>query len=364
MMRRRIQLAAVCLVLLLPLAFLPGCQTLGYYAQAVNGQLSVWHASQPIDGLLEQESTQPALRQRLLLVTGIRNFASEQLALPDNDSYRNYADVQRPYVVWNVFAAPELSLMPKTWCFPFAGCVAYRGYFSEEAAGRFADTLRKNSLDVYVGGVPAYSTLGWFDDPVLSTFINYPDAELARLIFHELAHQVAYAPDDTMFNESFATAVELEGVRRWLDYTGQEQLFAVFEQSRARYGEFLELVMRTRRELEQIYGSDADEESKRSQKAEAFERLRTSYSQLKVRWGGYSGFDQWFSESLNNAKLGSVAAYNELVPAFQKLLADKGGELGAFYDAVRELASLPEAQRRERLDALRTTVASGDVLAR
>lgn len=348
---KRYRLFVVLLIVLLPLAFLPGCQTLGYYAQAVNGQLAVWHASQPIQRLLEEDDTGPALRERLLLASDIRTFASEHLALPDNDSYRKYADVGRPYVAWNVFAAPELSLTPETWCFPFAGCVAYRGYFSQEAAERYAGKLREKSLDVYVGGVPAYSTLGWFDDPVLSTFINYPDAELARMIFHELAHQVAYAPGDTVFNESFATAVELEGVRRWLDQTGRVDLFAGFERSRARYGEFLELVMNTRNELEKLYGSEMDEATKRSRKAEAFERLRASYSQLKVGWGGYSGYDQWFAESLNNAKLGSIAAYTQLVPAFQKLLAENAGDLAAFYESVRQLAELPEAERRSRLGA-------------
>ena len=346
---RRLRWIFLLIAVVMPFVFLPGCQTLGYYAQAVNGQLAIWNASAPIERVLEEDDTTPELRQRLELVSSIRTFASEELALPDNDSYRNYADLGRPYVLWNVFAAPELSLEPETWCFLFAGCVAYRGYFSEDDARQFAAELRERGLDVYVGGVPAYSTLGWFDDPVLNTFIGYPDAELARMIFHELAHQIAYAAGDTVFNESFATAVELEGVRRWLESSGQSELFAAFERSRARYRDFLDLVMRTRRDLEAIYQSEVPDGVKRAQKAQAFERMLASYGQLKTSWGGYRGFDPWFSESLNNAKLGSIAAYNELVPAFQRLLTRHDGNLGDFYETVRELAALPLEERRGRL---------------
>jgi len=197
-------------------ASLSGCANIGYYFQAVGGQMEIWNRSRPIEKLVGDERTDARLRERLSLVLKVREFASRELALPDNQSYRKYADLQRPFAVWNVFATKEFSIAPVEWCFPFAGCVAYRGYFSEEGAGQFAAGLRSQGHDVFVAGIPAYSTLGWFDDPVLNTFIFYPDAEIARLTFHELAHQVVYVSGDTVFNESFATAVELEGVDRWL----------------------------------------------------------------------------------------------------------------------------------------------------
>lgn len=332
-----------------------GCQTIGFYAQAVNGQLAVWRATEPIESLLEDEQTDPALRQRLLLVSEIRAFASEALELPDNASYRSYADLKRAYVVWNVFAAPEFSLEPVTWCFPFAGCVGYRGYFSREGADKFATNLKDTglngtNLDVFVGGVPAYSTLGWFADPVLNTFIGYPDAELARLIFHELAHQIAYAPGDTVFNESFATTVELEGVRRWLEHGGRSAQFEAFNVARRRQQDFLDLVMRTRALLDALYQQDMPDQEKRSMKVDTYKQMRSEYLQLKQEWGGFSGYDLWFENSLNNAKLSSVAAYNQLVPAFQQLLARNGGALGPFYEAVVALTKLTVEQRREQLE--------------
>jgi predicted aminopeptidase len=339
---------------LLFLAGLCGCQTIGFYAQAVNGQLAVWRAAEPIEKVLENEQTDPALRERLLLVSDIREFASSEIGLPDNDSYRRYADLKRPYVVWNVFAAPEFSLDPVTWCFPFAGCVGYRGYFSREGAEKFANQLKATgsndkNLDVFVGGVPAYSTLGWFSDPVLNTFIDYPDTELARLIFHELAHQVAYAKGDTMFNESFATTVELEGVRRWVAHTGRSAEFEAFKSARARQQDFLDLVMRTRGLLKAVYQEEMPDEIKRSRKEDAYAQMREEYVKIKEGWGGFSGYDLWFGESLNNAKLGSVAAYNQLVPAFQALLAEHDGDLEPFYEAVVELAKLTPEKRSVRL---------------
>ncbi len=330
---------------------LASCQTVGYYSQAAGGQMQLWRAAKPIDELLEDENTDPLLRQRLELVSEIRAFAIEELSLPDNGSYRRYADLERPYVIWNVFAAPALSLDPVTWCFPIAGCVGYRGYFSEQGAQRFAAGMRKRGFDVYVGGVPAYSTLGWFDDAVLNTFIGYPDADLAQLIFHELAHQVAYAPGDTTFNESFATAVELEGVKRWMAASGRDAQSAAVETALSRHQDFLDLVMRTRAELQEIYQSEQSDEVKLSLKVDAYSRLREGYQALKREWGGYSGYDLWFEEPLNNAKVGSVAAYNQLVPGFRQLLADNGGDLNAFYAAVVELIDMTPEERRARLGA-------------
>jgi len=345
----RFRLIAAALIAVMLVVSLSSCQTLSYYSQAVGGQIGVWRAAEPIDELLRDEETSPALRLRLELVSSIRSFAADELALPDDGSYRRYADLKRPYVLWNVFAAPELSLAPVTWCFPIAGCVGYRGYFSEDAAQRFAAGLRDKDLDVYVGGVAAYSTLGWFDDAVLNTFIDYRDTELARLIFHELAHRVAYAPGDTTFNESFATAVELEGVRRWLEDSGRSAEMAEFELARSRHQAFLDLVMRTRDELQAIYEADSPDEQKRLLKVDAYTRMREVYEDLKRDWGGYSGYDRWFAAPLNNAKLASVAAYNQLVPGFQRLLARNGGDLEAFYREVNALVKLPQEERRARL---------------
>jgi predicted aminopeptidase len=328
---------------------LASCQTVAYYSQAAGGQMELWRAAEPIDELLADENTDPVLRERLELVLEITTFATEELSLPGSGSYQRYADLERTYVMWNVFAAPALSLDPVTWCFPIAGCVGYRGYFSEEGAQRFASGMRERGFDVYVGGVPAYSTLGWFDDAVLNTFIGYSDADLAQLIFHELAHQVAYAPGDTTFNESFATAVELEGVKRWMAASGRAAMSEALETALSRHQDFLDLVMSIREELEVIYQSEGTDEVKLSQKVNAYSNLRHGYQVLKQKWGGYSGYDLWFEGPMNNAQIGSVAAYNHLVPGFQQLLADKGDDMNAFYEAVVELTRLSIEERRARL---------------
>ncbi len=328
---------------------LSGCQTLGYYAQAIGGQWELWCATRPIDSLVSDETTEPALRERLVRVAGIRDFASKHLAMPDDDSYREYADLRRPYAVWNVFAAKEFSLSPQQWCFPIAGCVAYRGYFSEEKARVFAAGLDEQGLDTFVAGVPAYSTLGWFDDPVLNTFIGYPEAEIARLIFHELAHRVVYVSGDTVFNESFATAVELEGVERWLTMNGAPQQREAFHVAQARKEQFLDLTGRTRERLRGLYAQEMPEHSRRAAKADVLRVMREEYRSLKESWDGFAGFDPWFEKPLNNAKLVSIAAYSDLVPAFRRMLAEKGGDLPAFYAEVKRLARLPKAERAARL---------------
>jgi predicted aminopeptidase len=332
-------------------AAIASCQTMGYYAQAIGGQMELWQATKPIEQWVRDDRTEPALRQRLARVADIRDFASRELALPDNDTFRGYADLHRPYVVWNVFAAAEFSLDPVQWCFPFAGCVAYRGYFSEEGAQRFGAKLQDDGLDVFVGGVPAYSTLGWFNDPVLNTFVNYHEAELARLIFHELAHQVAYVTDDTAFNESFATAVELEGVHRWIDARATPDVQQAFDEAQVRKRQFLSLVGATRSSLKDLYARDLPKEHKRAAKAEAFRALLADYAALKQSWGGFNGYDRWFQQPLNNAKLVSVAAYFDHVAAFQRMIGEADGDLAAFYAEVRKLARLPKAQRLARLDA-------------
>jgi predicted aminopeptidase len=331
---------------------LAGCGNLGYYWQSVGGQFDIWQREVPIERLLADPGIDPALKAQLERALRIRDYASRELGLPDNRSYRSYADLARPFVVWNVFAAPEFSLLPKQWCFPFAGCVNYRGYFSEDEARAMAERLKAEGHDVHVGGVPAYSTIGGFADPVLNTFIRYPEPELARLLFHELAHQVVYVRDDTVFNESFATVVEQAGVARWLAAHGSEAdraRHAKLQQFRER---FRRLVAQTRSELAALYAADLPAAEKRRRKAEAFAALKQAYAEERRDWGGFPGFDRWFAQPLGNAHLVSVAIYTQQVPAFEALLRQQDNDLGRFYRAVRELAALPAAERRHRLAAL------------
>lgn len=328
-----------------------GCTNIGYYYQAVEGQMQVWNRSRPIAQVIDDTHTSPQVRERLSLVLRVRDFASGELALPDNGSYRKYADLERPFVVWNVFAAAEFSVAPKEWCFPFAGCVGYRGYFSQARAEQFGEELRQKGLDVFVTGMPAYSTLGWFDDPVPNTVMRYPDAELARLIFHELAHQVVYVPGDTVFNESFAVAVELEGVDRWLARDGDVAKRAAFDLYQQRKGAFIDLVMKYRDSLKTLYASAASDAEKRQKKAETFAAMKAEYLTLKSSWGGYADYDRFFAEELNNAHLVPVAIYSELVAGFRRVLAENGGDFKRFYAAVREIRKLPKEQRQAKLKA-------------
>lgn len=309
-----------------------GCESLNYYAQAVGGHLSVMRAARPIETWLSDPETPKDLRSRLEIARGIREFASRELALPDNGSYGSYAELHRPYVAWNVYAAPMFSVEPKQECFPFTGCVSYRGFFSEAEARRYAEKLRLAGNDVYLGGVPAYSTLGWFDDPLLSTFIRYPDAQLARLLFHELAHQQVYASGDTTFNESFAVAVEEEGVRRWLRTQGRDAELAVFHAGQTRKRELAAAVEGIRKRLDAVYRSEASAEEKTRAKAQEFARLRAE-------------FGNFVPVEPNNAFLVSIAVYTELVPGFERLLAQVGGNLPAFYKRVRELANDDKSAR-------------------
>jgi predicted aminopeptidase len=335
--------------LLLVAVTLPGCETLGYYTQALRGQTELWRASRSMSEVMADPQSSDALKARLELASRIREFASRELGLPDNGSYRAYADLKRSYVVWNVFSAETLSIKPKQWCFPFAGCVAYKGFFSKAQADALAEELARDGFDVFVSGVPAYSTLGYFNDPLLNTFIHYPPAELARLIFHELAHQVAYARDDTVFNESFAVAVEREGVRRWLARYGSQKDAQAYDQARARRTAFGELIRKYRGKLEDLYSSTQPAQSKLANKAVVFDELRSEYAQLKTSWGGFKGYDFWIGEHANNATIASIAVYTQQVPAFEALLAEAGGDLTRFYAEVRQLARSPKEEREERL---------------
>ncbi|MBK9234616.1 MAG: aminopeptidase [Rhodoferax sp.] len=339
-----------------------GCADLGYYTQSVGGHLKLMQAARPVSAWLSDEATPQTLRERLVLAQQMREFAVSELGLPDNASYQRYADLRRRAAVWNVVAAPEFSLTLRTWCFPVAGCVGYRGYFDEAEARRMAEQERAQGLEVSVYAVPVYSTLGWLNwaggDPLLNTFIQYPQTELARLIFHELAHQVVYVRDDTVFNESFATAVERLGSRRWLAKQGSDELRQAHAEFEQRRQQFRALTAATRSRLTAIYaasgGERVDVQTTRALKAEAMAEFRAAYAALRTSWGGFGGFDAWVAGA-NNAAFGAQAAYDELVPAFEALFASTQGDWRAFYDAVRQLAEMPKAQRTRELKRLETS---------
>jgi predicted aminopeptidase len=320
-----------------------------YYWQAASGQFDVWRRARPVDAVLADAATPPALRERLTLANEIRDWASREMMLPDNGSYRQYADLQRPFVVWNVFAAGPLSIKPEQSCFPVAGCVSYRGFFAEADARDYAARLAARGLDVHVSGVPAYSTLGWLDDPLLNTFIRYPETELVRLVVHELAHQRVYVRDDTEFNESFASAVEEEGVRRWLARPGKAGLREGFERSQRMRKDFAALVLKYRNALDTLYASDRPRGALLAGKAQLIEQLGTDYLALRDgAWQGFRGYDRWFAQDINNATLASIGLYSGARPAFTALLERSGG-LGAFWRTMQELAELPRDTRRARL---------------
>jgi predicted aminopeptidase len=331
------------------IAALPGCGTM-YLTQAATGQWHVMHERRPINAVIADPHTPEPLRQRLTDVRAARDFASHELELPDNRSYRSYADIGRPYVVWNVVATPEFSIEPKHWCFPIAGCVAYRGYFREKSARKFASTLTREGFDVTLGGVPAYSTLGKLADPVMSTMLRYGDNELAAIIFHELAHQLLYVKNDSEFNEAFAVTVERAGLERWLKLRGHDASIKEYEEDRTREIAFVELFARGRSRLARLYASGIPPEAMRQKKAEVFAELATDVRELERRQGVHSSvYDSWLAQGLNNAHLASVATYFDCVPGFERLLHEQGGDLTRFYSAARELSRLPRAARHEKL---------------
>ncbi len=333
---------ALCILLFL-LGF-SGCAQMGYYAQSIRGQLDIWRRERPIPEVISDAASPPALREKLALVLKVRAFASSDLGLPQNQSYQRYADLQRPFVVWNVFATPEFSTRPVQWCFVMAGCVSYRGYFAKADADAFAAEAASGQ-DVYVGGVPAYSTLGWFADPVLNTFVNSAPVTLARIIFHELSHQVVYVKDDSVFNESFAVAVEREGLKRWIARHGTPQDRELFEKSQARRADFVGLVQTYRTRLNTLYKQGGAPAVMRASKQRHFDEMQRDYEKLKISWGGFAGYDRWFAQQPNNALLASVAIYTQRVPAFEAMLREQGGELPKFFDVVKALARQDRAAR-------------------
>ena len=358
-MKRALLMASLALVGVALLAgttlcLTTGCSTIAYYAQSVGGHLKLVNSAKPVSDWLADPQTPESLKERLALTQRMREYAVTELKLPDNASYRRFADIKRPAAVWNVVAAPELSLALKTWCFAVVGCVGYRGYYDHGEAEAFATTLRAEGLEVNVYGVPAYSTLGalpgnWLADPLLSTFIHYPEGELARLIFHELTHQVAFATGDTVFNESFATTIERIGGARWLETQAAEQAREEYERYSGRREDFRALTQKYRDEFSAMYASALSDADKRVAKAALMQRLRADYESLKAeRWGGFPGYDGWFARA-NNASLGVLAAYNELVPNFDRLFEREGRDFNRFYAEVKRLAALPFDQRRAEL---------------
>jgi predicted aminopeptidase len=340
------------ILLLVSTLSLPGCATLGYYSQAVSGHLGLISARVPIKKVIAHPATSEHVRERLIVALEAREFAIRELGLPDNDSYTSFVQLDRPAVVFNVFSTPEFSLKPTTWCFPVAGCVVYRGYFSKAAADRFAASYSLQGEDTWVGGSSAYSTLGRFSDPLLSTMLYREDARLGGLLFHELAHQRVYAKDDSAFNEAFATAVEEEGVRRWLGGAGRHEELASWQAAGERAAAFDLLVARTRGRLQELYSSGRHPDEMRVAKAETFRLLEQEYEALKVSWDGWNGYDRWFESPLNNARLIPSATYRTLVPAFRILLRQADGDLEAFYRECEALAALPWDERQAQLRRL------------
>ncbi len=334
----------------LMLAALSGCTSTAYLLQAANGEWHVIHGRKPIVQVIDDPQTPEPLIRELAEVREARDFASHELDLPDNDSYRTYVRIDRPYVVWNVVAAPVLSLRPKEWCFPIAGCVAYRGYFKEQRARDFAARLKHDGYDVVIEGVPAYSTLGKLPDPVMSTMMRYGSDELASMIFHELAHQLLYVKNDSRFDEAFAVTVENEGLKRWLQYKDRPARIALFGKERAEDEQFVTLLRRSRDQLAQLYASDAPRATKLNRKQQLFVDLAANIHVLERRLAvRFPEYDQWITAGLNNAQLVSIGTYNDCVPGFERLLRRENGDLPRFYAAARMLAHEPKATRDAQL---------------
>lgn len=337
------------LSVLLCYSLLIGCESLGFYQQALFGQIDILIKREPIQNVIHNVATDPALKERLILVESVRSYASNILKFPVGSNYATYVDTGRAFVVWNVFAAPEFSMEALKWCFPIAGCVSYRGYFHREQAEKLAGKLNTEGNDVYVGGVSAYSTLGWFSDPVLNTFLKRSESKLAALIFHELAHKILYLPGDSVFNESFATAVENEALRRWLNDRQQPQVYQQVLDQQVRRFEFVSLVDSTKSRLRALYSEPMEDVEKRARKKDLIQQLREDYSVLKSNWQGQADFDGWIGGEINNAKIVTISTYYDLLPAFNRLLQDSGGDLQIFLVKCKEIAAKEKAERNRLL---------------
>lgn len=333
---------------------LAGCDTLAYFSQAARGQWQVLSERQPIEEVIASPATAPEQKRKLALVLDARLWAERELHLNIGNAYTDYVALERPYVVWNVMAAPEFSIEPMQWCFPIAGCVAYRGYFSEADAVAYAEGLQAQGMETYVGGVEAYSTLGWFDDPVLSTFMRRSEATLVGLIFHELAHRTVYVQNDSTFNESFATVVELEGLKRWLTAQQQQAVWEQFQQQERYQEAFVQLILAFRESLASLYAVPLPKERKREEKQRLVSELKHRYQTLRdTQWQGYNGYDRWMNGNLNNAQVSTISTYHDYVPAFRVLLKRCENALPCFYARAEALASLDPDARKVAIDALK-----------
>ena len=321
------------------------CSSFGYYMDLMAGHSELLEQQKPVAEILAEKETKPKLRKLLETSQDIRDFASKNLHLPENDSYRTYADLKRPYAVWNVVAAKEFSIKPKKWCFLFVGCLSYKGYFSKEEATAYGNELKKEGYDVYVAGANAYSTLGWFDDPLLNTMMYKSEARRAGIIFHELAHQVVYIDNDSAFNEAFATTVEQEGIRRWLDEKGKSDQYEEYLLNKKRDSQLNQLLKKTRENLKALYKTKISDEEKRQSKKTIFLLMQKKYQQLKKSWDGYNAYDKWMAQKLNNSHLLLIATYHDLVPTFEAMLKKENDDLKKFYDAVEEFGQLDREKR-------------------
>jgi predicted aminopeptidase len=328
-----------------------GCSDIGYYWHSARGHLDLMNRRVDIDKILANDATGPGLRERLLLVQDIRRFSIERLDLPENGSYSSYVQLQRPYVIENLFAAPEFSTQLRQWCYPIVGCASYRGYFDEARLQAYAEDLQADGFEVYVGQVPAYSTLGWFDDPVLSSFIYWPEYRLAGLLFHELTHQRIYIDGDTTFNESLASAVQQSGTELWLQSKNRQAELAGFSRWLTYRNEVIALIVATRNRLATLYASDLGDAQKRKQKTRIFDEARTEHGRIASRHGVENGFRDWFATELNNAKIGSVSVYNSRLGAFIRMLRARDNDYAAFFGYVENLAKLAKEARDRCLDA-------------
>jgi predicted aminopeptidase len=325
---------------------LSACSQLSYYYQAAKGQAQLLNKRQPVEDLLAAASTPSKLKQQLTKSQKIRRFAVQHMGLKDHGGFTQYADLGRTHAVWNVVAAPEFSIEPRTWCFPIAGCVAYKGFFEQEMALREQEKLRSQGNDVLVYGVSAYSTLGWFDDPLLNTFIHYADTELAALIFHELSHQVLYIKDDSEFNEAFATAVEHAMLESWLRSQGNNDQIQQLANQRLRHGRITELILDFRQQLNSAYLGEQPAQDK----VRLFEEMKRRYAEIQSQAEGTRYYDWWFSQPLNNAYLLTVSTYFRLVPAFRSMINQEGGDLLAFFESAKALSKKSKSERSLALE--------------
>lgn len=325
------------------------CSTLSYYRQSITGHFDILIKSRPIEAMLKNNDLTAELRKKLLQSIKIRKYASDVLFLPANDSYSSYVDLDRKYVLWNIVATPEFSLEPLKWCYLIVGCLTYRGYFSKDDATMYAEQLKSKGYDVHVAGVTAYSTLGWFDDPVINTMLQYDFTFLAKVIYHELAHQLIYFADDTEFNEAFADTVAEHGVRRWLTDENLNKEVEDFEQSLLREKQFNQLVLKYKVKLENLYQSSQAKNLLLFKKETIFRDMKSDYEKLRISWNGHDDYKTWFDSELNNAKLALVLTYKDLVPEFFEILNRENFNLEHFYQAISQLENCNKTERRQYL---------------